>query len=50
MLLGRFRRGIFLNPMSTKLYLGLAHTESDLDRLLVAACAALGVLPVPAKP
>jgi len=36
-LLGLFRRGIFLNPMSTKLYLSLAHTEADLARLLEAA-------------
>lgn len=29
-LLGLFSRGIFLNPMSTKLYLSLAHTDADL--------------------
>jgi glutamate-1-semialdehyde 2,1-aminomutase len=40
-LLGLFRRGIFLNPMSTKLYLSLAHTEADLGRFLDAARAAL---------
>ncbi len=40
-LLGLFRRGIFLNPMSTKLYLSLAHTEADIARFLVAARAAL---------
>jgi len=40
-LLGLFRRGIFLNPMSTKLYLSLAHTEADLGRFLEAARAAL---------
>ena len=28
-LLGLFARGVFLNPMSTKLYLSLAHTERD---------------------
>jgi glutamate-1-semialdehyde 2,1-aminomutase len=26
-----FSRGIFLNPMGTKLYLSLAHDESDCD-------------------
>ena len=41
-LLGLFRRGIFLNPMSTKLYLSLAHTESDIARFLQAARASLG--------
>ena len=40
-LLGLFRRGIFLNPMSTKLYLSLAHTEADVGRFLEAARAAL---------
>jgi len=40
-LLGLFRRGIFLNPMSTKLYLSLAHTEADLARLLEIARATL---------
>lgn len=33
-LLGLFRRGIFLNPMSTKLYLSLAHTVVDIERFL----------------
>jgi len=32
-----FRRGIFLNPMGTKLYLSMAHTEADCD----AFCAIL---------
>ena len=36
-LLGLFRRGIFLNPMSTKLYLSLAHRESDVMRFLDCA-------------
>ena len=40
-LLGLFRRGIFLNPMSTKLYLSLAHTEREIDALLDAARATL---------
>ena len=44
-LLGLFRRGIFLNPMSTKLYLSLAHTEAHVARLLDAADAALGDAP-----
>ena len=40
-LLGLFRRGIFLNPMSTKLYLSLAHTDADIRRFLDAARATL---------
>ena len=40
-LLGLFRRGIFLNPMSTKLYLSLAHTMADLERFLAIARATL---------
>jgi len=40
-LLGLFRRGIFLNPMSTKFYLSLAHDESHIARFLEAAAAAL---------
>ena len=40
-LLGLFRRGIFLNPMSTKLYLSLAHTDADIQRFLDAARATL---------
>lgn len=40
-LLGLFRRGIFLNTMSTKLYLSLAHTEGDIGRFLDAARATL---------
>jgi glutamate-1-semialdehyde 2,1-aminomutase len=40
-LLGLFRRGIFLNPMSTKLYLSLAHTDADVERFLDAARATL---------
>jgi len=40
-LLGLFRRGIFLNPMSTKLYLSLAHNEADIERFLGAARATL---------
>ncbi len=40
-LLGLFRRGIFLNPMSTKLYLSLAHTEADIQRFLALARSTL---------
>jgi glutamate-1-semialdehyde 2,1-aminomutase len=40
-LLGLFRRGIFLNPMSTKLYLSLAHSDADIARFLDAARATL---------
>jgi len=29
-----FRRGIFLNPMGTKLYLSLAHDEAVCDEFL----------------
>ena len=36
-LLGLFRRGIFLNPMSTKFYLSLAHTEAEIGEFLEAA-------------
>jgi glutamate-1-semialdehyde 2,1-aminomutase len=34
LMLGLFRRGVFLNPMGTKLYLSLEHAEADCDRLL----------------
>jgi glutamate-1-semialdehyde 2,1-aminomutase len=40
-LLGLFRRGIFLNPMSTKLYLSLAHGEPEIETFLEAARATL---------
>jgi glutamate-1-semialdehyde 2,1-aminomutase len=36
-LLGLFRRGIFLNPMSTKLYLSLAHTAEEIGVFLEIA-------------
>ncbi len=32
--LGLFKSGIFLNPMGTKLYISLAHTEEDIQRML----------------
>jgi len=34
LMLGLFHRGIFLNPMGTKLYLSLAHDENTCDELL----------------
>lgn len=40
--LGLFREGIFLNPMGTKLYLSLAHTEEDIKTLLDAGRKVLG--------
>jgi glutamate-1-semialdehyde 2,1-aminomutase len=40
-MLGLFERGIFINPMSTKLYLSLAHDEVDCDELSEAFAAAL---------
>jgi glutamate-1-semialdehyde 2,1-aminomutase len=33
-MLGLFRRGVFLNPMGTKLYLSLAHDEAVVDEFL----------------
>jgi glutamate-1-semialdehyde 2,1-aminomutase len=38
LMLELFSRGIFLNPMGTKLYLSLAHTEAECDQF----CGALG--------
>ena len=29
-----FRKGVFLNPMGTKLYLSLAHSDEDIERIL----------------
>ena len=34
-MLDLFRRGIFLNPMGTKLYLSLAHDERVCDQFLI---------------
>ncbi len=31
--LGLFERGVFLNPMSTKLYVSLAHSDEEIDRM-----------------
>ena len=33
-MLGLFENGIFLNPMGTKMYLSLAHTDEDLRKVL----------------
>jgi len=33
-MLGLFERGVFLNPMGTKLYLSLAHDEPVVDGML----------------
>jgi len=33
-MLGLFRRGVFLNPMGTKLYLSIAHDEAIIDEFL----------------
>ena len=33
-MLGLFDRGVFLNPMGTKLYLSLAHDEAVCDALV----------------
>lgn len=40
--LGLFRHGIFLNPMSTKLYVSLAHGDAEIDAILTAAGKVLG--------
>ncbi len=32
--LSLFKKGIFLNPMGTKLYISLVHTHEDIDRLI----------------
>ena len=32
--LGLFKKGIFLNPMGTKLYLSLAHSDEDIEKML----------------
>jgi glutamate-1-semialdehyde 2,1-aminomutase len=42
LMLGLFRRGVFLNPMGTKLYLSLAHDQAECDRLLDRMGDALG--------
>jgi glutamate-1-semialdehyde 2,1-aminomutase len=42
LMLALFRRGIFLNPMGTKLYLSLAHDRAACDQLLDRLDDALG--------
>ncbi len=42
MMLALFERGVFLNPMGTKLYLSLAHTEAVCDEFLDHFDAVLG--------
>ena len=41
LMLGLFRRGVFLNPMGTKLYLSLAHDEAVCDDFLARFDATL---------
>jgi len=36
-----FEKGIFLNPMGTKLYISLVHTHEDIDRLIEVGAEAL---------
>jgi glutamate-1-semialdehyde 2,1-aminomutase len=40
-MLGLFEKGIFLNPLGTKLYLSLAHTDEDILAFLERAHAVL---------
>ena len=44
LMLGLFRRGVFLNPMGTKLYLSIAHDEAVCDAFLDRLDDALGAL------
>ena len=44
LMLGLFRRGVFLNPMGTKLYLSLAHDEAACENFLERFGAALSEL------
>jgi glutamate-1-semialdehyde 2,1-aminomutase len=46
--LGLFERGIFLNPMGTKLYLSLAHTEAVCDVFLERFAGTLAAVRAPA--
>jgi len=45
LMLGLFRRGVFLNPMGTKLYLSLSHDEAVCDAFIERVDDALGDLP-----
>lgn len=44
LMLDLFRRGIFLNPMGTKLYLSIAHETSHCEELLACFAEALAAL------
>ncbi len=44
LMLGLFRRGVFLNPMGTKLYLSLAHDEPACDAFIERVDDVLGEL------
>ncbi len=44
LMLGLFARGVFLNPMGTKLYLSLAHDEAVIERFLDRFDDALGAV------
>ncbi len=44
LMLDLFRRGIFLNPMGTKLYLSMAHDDAAREEFLEHFVAAVGVL------
>jgi glutamate-1-semialdehyde 2,1-aminomutase len=39
--LGLFRNGIFLNPLSTKFYLSMAHGDEEIDMILSTALKVL---------
>ena len=41
-MLGLFERGVFLNPMGTKLYLSLAHDESVCDEFCTRLAETIG--------
>ena len=43
-LLGLLRAGVFLNPMSTKLYISLAHTDDIIDEMLEISRSVLEAL------
>lgn len=49
LMLGLFARGVFLNPMGTKLYLSLAHNEEVVDAFLDRLNEVLGELPRPSR-
>lgn len=50
-MLGLFERGIFLNPMGTKLYLSLAHTQAHCDQFVERLEEVLVSLsPLPLRP